>query len=125
MLQYIVSKTLQDDNCFPTVNDAISALPSNADTPVTILIKPGIYHEKIELSRPNTILLGEDAACTTLTFDEILPLRNIIIEIRCDKKPERIMLQPENKALDFEYGNGLAILRLEKIELYDIIIVDN
>lgn len=70
MLQYIVSKTLQDDNCFPTVNDAISALPSNADTPVTILIKPGIYHEKIELSRPNTILLGEDAACTTLTFDD-------------------------------------------------------
>lgn len=70
MLQYIVSKTLQGDNCFSTVNEAISALPSDTDTPVTILIKPGTYHEKIELSRPNTILLGEDAETTVITYDD-------------------------------------------------------
>lgn len=68
---------------------------------------------------------GAHNSPTTLTFDEILPLCNITIEIRCDKKPERIMLQPENKVLDFEYSNGLAILRLEKLELYDILIVEN
>lgn len=70
MLQYIVSKTLQGKNCFPTVGKAITALPVDADIPVTILIKPGTYHEKVELSRSHVTLLGEDAESTVLTFDD-------------------------------------------------------
>ena len=70
MLQYIVSKTQTGENCFSTVAAAIAALPTDNHTPVTILIKPGIYHEKLELSRPHVILLGEDAKKTILTYDD-------------------------------------------------------
>ena len=57
----------------------------------------------------------------TITFDEILPLNNIEVDIRCVKKPEKIMLQPENTPLEFEYENSVAKLKLEKLELYNII----
>lgn len=57
----------------------------------------------------------------TITFDEILPLNNIEVDIRCVKKPEKIMLQPENTPLEFEYENSVAKLKLEKLELYSII----
>lgn len=70
MLTYIVSKIPQTENCFSTIGEAIDALPVNADTPVTILIKPGIYHEKLELARPNVTLLGEDAKNTIITYDD-------------------------------------------------------
>lgn len=70
MLQYVVSQNLQEENCFHTINEAIDALPSKEDVPVTILIKSGIYHEKVELSRSNVTLLGENAAQTILTYDD-------------------------------------------------------
>lgn len=70
MLNYIVSKTLHGENCFTTVGEAIAALPADKAIPVTIRISPGIYHEKLELSRPHVTLLGEDAEQTVLTFDD-------------------------------------------------------
>lgn len=70
MLQYIVSKTLQGQNCFSTIQEAFDALPADTDTPVTILIGPGIYREKLELSRSHVTLLGETAENTILTYDD-------------------------------------------------------
>lgn len=70
MLQYVVSKTLQGENHFLTVGQAIAALPADTDLPVTIFIKPGTYHEKIELKRSNVILMGENARETILTYDD-------------------------------------------------------
>lgn len=55
---------------------AIESLPRN-DTPVTVCLKPGVYREKIVLSRPNTTLQGSGAENTRITFAdgafEILP----------------------------------------------------
>lgn len=70
MLQYFVSKTFQGENHFLTVGQAIAALPTDNDLPVTIFIKPGTYHEKIELKRSNVILMGENAQDTILTYDD-------------------------------------------------------
>lgn len=70
MLQYLVSKTAQGKNSFTSVSEAIAALPSDTDTPVTIKIKPGVYCEKLQLCRSNVTLLGEDTANTILTYDD-------------------------------------------------------
>lgn len=55
---------------FTTVQAAIDSIPENNCNPVTILIKPGTYKEKLHLEKPFITLKGEDAQTTKLTFDD-------------------------------------------------------
>ena len=53
---------------FTTLTAAIKAIPSHSKIPVTILIRPGIYHEHIVFpeNEPPITLLGEDPNNTIL-----------------------------------------------------------
>lgn len=70
MLNFTVSKTPDSENCFKTILNALSRIPENNSEPVTILIKPGIYHEKLEISHPYVTLAGEDAKNTVISYDD-------------------------------------------------------
>lgn len=67
-MKIIVSKDNLGD--FSTIQEAIYSIPSNNTTPVTILIKPGKYQEKLIINRPYLTLIGEDATTTILTFQD-------------------------------------------------------
>lgn len=55
---------------YATVQEAIDALPNNGK-PHVVYIKAGTYREKITVrNHRNTILVGEDAATTILTWDD-------------------------------------------------------
>jgi len=58
---------------FTTVMAAISSIKPHSKTPVTILIRPGIYHEHIVIPRgePPITLLGEDPDNTILVYSLI------------------------------------------------------
>ena len=70
MINLTVSKTGSDDNCFPTLSEAISRIPNDTDEPVTIFLTSGIYHEKITIERPYVTLVGEDKDTTVIAFDD-------------------------------------------------------
>jgi unsaturated rhamnogalacturonyl hydrolase len=53
---------------FTTVQAAINSLPDSAPVPRRIVIRNGIYHEKLFIEKNNLILEGEDRATTILTF---------------------------------------------------------
>lgn len=55
---------------FKTIQEAINSLPQDNITPVTILVKPGVYKEKLHLEVPFVTLKGEDAKATILTYDD-------------------------------------------------------
>ncbi len=58
---------------FTTVSAAIAAIPKNSDAPVTIMIRPGIYHEHLIIPRhlPPITLLGTNARDTLLVYSLI------------------------------------------------------
>lgn len=62
---------------------------------------------------------------TVFDFDEIPPVGPVTVKIRADKKPSKITLMPVNKELEFAYENGVAEVTVEKIEIYDIIVVED
>lgn len=70
MIKLTVSKTHDSEKCFQTISDALSRIPENNQEPVTIFIKSGIYHEKLEISHPYVTLVGEDVKNTIITFDD-------------------------------------------------------
>lgn len=52
---------------FLSIQAAINSLTDSAAKPRTILIKKGIYKEKIFLSKHNVVLEGEDKVSTIIT----------------------------------------------------------
>lgn len=68
---YVSSGKVNADD-FTSVTEALCSIPEDYDAPVTILIAPGRYHEKITINRPFVTLegTGENSADTILTYDD-------------------------------------------------------
>ncbi len=47
-----------------------------------------------------------------------------IINVKYPRRPDRVMLQPENAPLAYEYKNGQIDFNLEKLDIHSIIEID-
>lgn len=54
-----------------TIQAALESLPPASAGPVTIVIRRGVYHEKLFLTRPYVTLLGEDRTGTRIVYAEL------------------------------------------------------
>ena len=54
----------------------------------------------------------------------IEPVGPLLVSIRCDRKPSSITLQPAGKSCDFTYADGKAQVKVESVEIYDILVVE-
>ena len=62
---------------------------------------------------------GLSRANMVSTFTEILPIPCLDITYRVDKKPKAVYLQPEGKAVYFEYQAGVLKLQLKNIAIHN------
>ncbi len=60
----------------------------------------------------------------TPIIEKIDPVGPLQISVRCDAKPAKITLQPANKDCPFQYEAGKAMLTVEQVEIYDILVVE-
>ena len=60
-----------------SIQAAIEAAPESSGEPYVILIKNGIYNEKVIIDRPNIVLVGENRDSTRLIFAELSGKRTI------------------------------------------------
>ncbi|HPH18013.1 MAG TPA: hypothetical protein PLE32_04530, partial [Haliscomenobacter sp.] len=58
------------------------------------------------------------------TYDELPPLTDLSLKIRLPKKPLKIVQQPEHKPLPFTYANGVATLKVPKLGVHSIVVVE-
>ena len=56
------------ENEFFTISEAVLSVPENSKEPVTIIVRQGIYKEKLVINRPNITLLGEGKV--VITYDD-------------------------------------------------------
>ncbi len=54
---------------YKTVQDAIDGVSQNNTSNINIIVKKGVYKEKITINKPNITLVGEDVKNTILTYD--------------------------------------------------------
>lgn len=73
---FVVAKDGSGD--FQTVQEAFMAVPDFRKEETKILLKPGVYKEKLILpdSKTNVSLIGEDPLTTILTFDDFAQKKN-------------------------------------------------
>ena len=82
---------------------------------VTVLEKNG--RMLIQLVNAN----GDHSNPTVTTEDYIPACLDIKLSIALSQKPKALMLQPEGRALDFEYADGTAKVALSRLEMHDIL----
>ncbi|MDZ7314742.1 MAG: hypothetical protein ONB24_01325 [candidate division KSB1 bacterium] len=67
---------------------------------------------------------GPHAVPTIHAYDEIPPVGPLTVTLRLDQKPKRLTLQPQNRTLRFFYKDGKAVCTLDRLAVYDIIVVE-
>ena len=55
------------------------------------------------------------------SIDPVGPLQ---VSIRCNQKPLKITLQPLGKSCDFSYANGKAHVKVDAVDIYDILVIE-
>ena len=55
------------------------------------------------------------------SIDPVGPLQ---VMIRCDHQPSKITLQPSGKTCEFSYADGKAHVKIDTVEIYDILIIE-
>ena len=50
--------------------------------------------------------------------DSIPPLTDILVEIRCERKPRAIRLQPEGRKLRFKWNDGVATVEIPRLDIH-------
>lgn len=69
-------------------------------------------------------MLGLHNARGVRTFDEIPPLYSLDVQIKYDKAPEKVMIEPMNITPEFEYKDGVINVKVEKLEIHSVIAVE-
>ncbi|GAB3541637.1 hypothetical protein [Spirosoma fluminis] len=108
---------------------------------ISWLTKPLLKNPKVEISGTHLVhvvvnQLGSRLAVNLIntggkhtnpqvfSYDELPPLANLTVRIRLDKKPQRIVQQPENKQLAVTYANGIATVRVPSLAIHSILVVN-
>ncbi|MBE7053176.1 MAG: hypothetical protein E7391_02745 [Ruminococcaceae bacterium] len=83
--------------------------------------------ELVTLEKENRLLLqlvnanGNHANPNSVTEDMILPVFDIKLSVKSDNMPNKVVLQPDNKILDFEYKNGRIYFSIDKVDIHSIV----
>ena len=60
----------------------------------------------------------------TTAYGEIPPICDIEIGVKCDKKPDSVMLEPEHKTAEFTYDGKYAYVKIDKLHIHTIIVIE-
>ena len=64
---------------------------------------------------------GSHADASSATEDYIPPVLDANLSIKLVEKPKKILLQPEGKELSFQYQNGRAYVRVDRVDIHHIL----
>lgn len=70
-------------------------------------------------------LAGEHGDAKTRSFDEIPEIRNFTVRVKCPEAPASVVIQPEDKAVEwrFDGDSGYLTIPVEKLEIHTVICI--
>ena len=83
--------------------------------------------EIVALEKENQLMLqlvnanGNHSSPNAITEDTIPPVLDAELSVKVDALPEKILFQPENQILDYEYKDGRVFFNIDRIDIHNII----
>ena len=56
--------------------------------------------------------------------DEIPPIYDLTVAVKCDAAPKSVMLEPEHRPADYTYDGPYLHVKIEKLHIHTIIVVE-
>ncbi len=69
-------------------------------------------------------MLGAHNTPGVRSFDEIPPLYDLEVSISSDKKPRSVKLSPENTDAEYQYRDGVISVKVPKLEIHSVVVVE-
>lgn len=85
-------------------------------------VVPATKDGKILVNIINTTEFAYDEAGKAA--GEIVPIYDITVAVKCNKKPTKIMLEPENTAAEYTYDGKYAHVKVDKLHVHRIITIE-
>lgn len=60
----------------------------------------------------------------TEIIEDVIPLYNISVSVRTDRKPRRVYLAPQDEDIDFTFANGVVSYTVPKLEIHQMVSID-
>lgn len=64
---------------------------------------------------------GDHNNTACLTEDQIPPVVDVVLSLKCDTEPKEIRLQPEGKPLPFDIRDGRALVTVSRVDIHSIL----
>ena len=68
---------------------------------------------------------GQHHDASVKTFDEILPLCDLSVSYRTDRRPKAVTLMPGGEALPFTYENGVLRTKVARVDVHAAIEIED
>jgi hypothetical protein len=66
-------------------------------------------------------IAGEHTNQKAIGYDEIPPLKDLTISINTERKPSKILLQPEGRELEVDFQNGVSKVVVPELQIHSIL----
>ena len=110
-----------------TYRSLFTALTSSLYTPTARIESVCGSLEIVCLNKDGQLMIqlingnGSHADLRSATDDRLPPTLDIELSIALDEAPAALMLRPEDRALDFEWRDGRAYVRIDRLDIHRII----
>lgn len=84
-----------------------------------IHVVPAMKNGKMMINLINTS--GDHSNPNYSGYDEIIPLTDLKVSVKLEKKPQSLIIQPDGKKLKFEYVNGRAVFIVPELKIHSIV----
>jgi len=90
------------------------------EAPVDVI--PGRVGGQLAVNLVNTG--GPHADANVDVFDRVPPLGPLKVRIRTDRRPERVLLQPDNRHVPFRFRDGSVEFELPRLEIHEVVMFE-
>ena len=107
--------------------DLIKNILSKLYTPIAKIESVCGTLELVALKKEDRLMLqlinvnGNHSNPREITEDMIPPVLDARISVKVDSLPEKLLLQPENRVLDYEYKDGRIYFSVDRIDIHSIV----
>ncbi len=98
--------------------DPVVAVEGSRDVDVSLNRKDG----KLQVHLAN--MTGPHDNDSVYVFDDLPAVGPLRVSVAVEKRPKRVTLQPQGKRLKYKYRDRRVELTLPRVELYDIIVIE-
>ena len=57
-------------------------------------------------------------------IEDILPLYDISVSVKLEKKPERVYKAPQNEDIEFSFKGGRAEFKIDRLECHQMVVIE-